>query len=82
MLGFIGFLYWIESEDVKVKCQIDLVGDQIRVMIVYGFKGLEVFIVILFEMIVRDIWINDIIFLVNDVLLWKMFSKEMLDCQQ
>lgn len=80
--GLTGFLHWIESEDVKVKRQIDSAGDQIRVMTVHGSKGLEAPIVILPETTARDIRINDTILEADDVPLWKMPSKEMPDRQQ
>lgn len=44
-----GFLAWLETDELKVKRQMDAAGNQIRVMTVHGSKGLESSIVILPE---------------------------------
>lgn len=45
-----GFVTWLAAEEVTIKRQMDMVGQQIRVMTVHGSKGLEAPIVIMPDM--------------------------------
>ncbi|WP_095587825.1 double-strand break repair helicase AddA [Actibacterium ureilyticum] len=57
--SLIGFLSWLQTEDVEIKRQHDGNSDEIRVMTVHGAKGLEAPIVILPDTAKRDIRIRD-----------------------
>lgn len=56
---------------------MDSQGDKIRVMIVYGAKGLEAPIVILFETMMRKKDFKGEILFVPDCVIWKIISAVM-----
>lgn len=58
---------------------MDFVEDWICVMIVYGFKGLEVLIVILFDIGKCNWFIVLVIFEVDGVLFWVGVKDDMLE---
>lgn len=75
--SLIGFLQWMETDDLEIKRQMDSASDQIRVMTVHGSKGLEAPIVILPETgkwpnTLRDELLSD-----GETLMWRSASAQM-----
>ena len=75
--GLTGFLHWMETEEVKVKRQMDSAGNLIRVMTVHGSKGLEAPIVILPETQDRRNNVSDGIIKTDSGPIWKPTSGDM-----
>ncbi|MEM1352370.1 MAG: double-strand break repair helicase AddA, partial [Pseudomonadota bacterium] len=75
--SLIGFLTWMETDDLEIKRQIDSNSDQIRVMTVHGAKGLEAPIVILPDTGDIPNRMRDDILPVGDTLVWKSPAAEM-----
>lgn len=71
-----GFLTWMQTDDLKVKRQIDSASNQIRVMTVHGAKGLEAPIVILPECGKRNITNKDPIIMMDDTPVWRMNANQ------
>ncbi|MFY0681965.1 MAG: double-strand break repair helicase AddA [Thalassovita sp.] len=75
--SLIGFLQWMETDELEIKRQMDSASDQIRVMTVHGSKGLEAPIVIMPETgkwnnVLRDELLSD-----GDTLMWRSASAQM-----
>lgn len=71
-----GFLTWMQTDDLKVKRQIDSASNQIRVMTVHGAKGLEAPIVILPECGKRNITNKDPILMMDETPVWRMNAAQ------
>ena len=80
--GLTGFLHWMETEEVKVKRQMDSAGNLIRVMTVHGSKGLEAPIVILPETQDRKNDVKDGIIRTDSGPIWKPNSADTPDTIQ
>lgn len=72
-----GFLFWMETDDLEIKRQIDSASNQIRVMTVHGAKGLEAPIVILPDTGKRDVQIKDDIVRIGATPVWKTAADAM-----
>ncbi|MDP5348743.1 MAG: double-strand break repair helicase AddA, partial [Paracoccaceae bacterium] len=69
--SLIGFLAWMETDELEIKRQMDAAGNRIRVMTVHGAKGLEAPIVILPDAGRRDNSIRDMMLVHEGKALWK-----------
>lgn len=75
--SLIGFLSWLQTEDVEIKRQHDGNSDEIRVMTVHGAKGLEAPIVILPDTAKRQIRVrNEILRGPGDMPIWGPKANE------
>lgn len=89
MLGFEGFLVWMVVVFMEIKCELINISGMVCIMMVYGFKGLEVKIVILVDLgVVLVSVIYDLVFLlckwfVNDLFLfvfvWFFIKMDWMD---
>ena len=66
-----GFLFWMETDDLEIKRQIDNAGNMVRVMTVHGAKGLESPIVILPDTSKRHVGKKGPLILVEDIPVWR-----------
>ncbi len=72
-----GFVTWLAAEEVTIKRQMDMVGQQIRVMTVHGSKGLEAPIVIMPDMALnRTMNRDEIVELEGGHAIWKPASSD------
>ena len=65
-----GFLGWMETDDLKIKRQVDSASNQIRVMTVHGSKGLESPIVIMPDTAKRNPPKSDRLIATDKTVLW------------
>ncbi|MDA5092942.1 double-strand break repair helicase AddA [Aliiroseovarius sp. KMU-50] len=73
-----GFVNWLAAEEVTIKRQMDMVGQQIRVMTVHGSKGLEAPVVIMPDMARNQTRNRDeLVDLENGHAIWKSASGDM-----
>ncbi|MCY4303770.1 MAG: double-strand break repair helicase AddA [Aestuariivita sp.] len=67
-----GFLFWMETDDLEIKRQIDGARNMVRVMTVHGAKGLESPIVILPDTNKRSFGKRAPLILIEDIPVWRV----------
>ncbi|MDX1781239.1 MAG: 3'-5' exonuclease, partial [Thalassovita sp.] len=75
--SLIGFLQWMETDELEIKRQMDSAGDRIRVMTVHGAKGLEAPIVILPDTGKRNVQLRDDVLTDDGQVMWRSASGQM-----
>ncbi len=80
--SLIGFLQWMETDELEIKRQMDSAGDRIRVMTVHGAKGLEAPIVILPDTGKRNVQLRDEVLADDGQVMWRTGSGQMPDRMQ
>ncbi|WP_373051220.1 double-strand break repair helicase AddA, partial [Thalassovita aquimarina] len=80
--SLIGFLQWMETDELEVKRQMDSAGNRIRVMTVHGAKGLEAPIVILPDTGKRNVQLRDDVLADEGQVMWRTGSGQMPERMQ
>ncbi|WP_323781658.1 double-strand break repair helicase AddA [Thalassovita sp.] len=80
--SLIGFLQWMETDELEIKRQMDSAGDRIRVMTVHGAKGLEAPIVILPDTAKRNVQLRDDVLTDEGQVMWRTASGQMPERMQ
>ncbi|CUH65017.1 ATP-dependent helicase/nuclease subunit A [Thalassovita gelatinovora] len=80
--SLIGFLQWMETDDLEIKRQMDSAGNRIRVMTVHGAKGLEAPIVILPDTAKRTVQLRDDVLTDDGQVMWRTVSGQMPERMQ
>ncbi|MCG7572713.1 double-strand break repair helicase AddA [Phaeobacter sp. CNT1-3] len=75
--SLIGFLQWMETDELEIKRQMDAASDRIRVMTVHGSKGLEAPIVIMPDTAQRRVQLRDDLLEQDGHVMWRMGSDQM-----
>ena len=75
--SLIGFLQWMETDELEIKRQMDAASDRIRVMTVHGSKGLEAPIVIMPDTGKRLVQLRDDLLEEDGQVMWRVSSDQM-----